>query len=627
VPEWLVGIDADLPPLEGAFEEEADRSSVPEWLADIGEQAAAKAPPSIVPEADEAEADQAPVEEDSGKETSAGEALVEPASEVEAPQEPPVTEEPDRVPEQAAPIEEEEGELPDWLADIGEVDAEQWPADEEEDAVGAASWLDEIEETSVPELEASDELEDEGAAPDWLREAEAEQAEAFQSLEQDQDEPEREVPDWLREDQVEGELSSFDPAAPEQEAEQPSWLDDLRTLAQESPSIQDALILPDQDELPEGEAPDWLEALRSQDLERTRPVEREQEPEPEGVVETSGPLIGLRNVLNPEPLLAILPKAAYKPVSPIPPAHQAEAEQLEVVLATPEAYVGPAPRSPGRQILDSLGRWGLYLAVVVVMMFAPLQSWIRVPDAPGPQSFYNRIEGAPAGGIALLVIDYDTSLDGELTPLARAVIWHLFQNQVNIAAVSTTPQGPALANGLFGERPEAVPGQNYVNLGYLPAHPAALHAFMANPLSGAALYQPPPEMTAGGFAERITDWNSFDLIVLVSGDQVGVRWWIEQVGSQGQADIVAGVSAAIAPYIRPYYDEAGTGQITGILPGVAAVSQYEDIAGAGFVPSARENFVVQANVQLLLVGVVLLCGIRSLLDLVARRRDRGGGKA
>jgi len=130
--------------------------------------------------------------------------------------------------------------------------------------------------------------------------------------------------------------------------------------------------------------------------------------------------------------------------------------------------------------------------------------------------------------------------------------------------VSTTPQDPFIVDALFAERPEAAQGRNYVNLGYLPAHPAALHAFMANPLAGASLFSA-LDPDSGGFAQGIVDWDSFDLVIVVSGDQTDVRWWVEQVGIQGETDLVAATSAAISPYVRPYYEVAGQAAGSGQL--------------------------------------------------------------
>jgi hypothetical protein len=105
-----------------------------------------------------------------------------------------------------------------------------------------------------------------------------------------------------------------------------------------------------------------------------------------------------------------------------------------------------------------------------------------------------------------------------------------------------------------------------------------------------------------------------------------VRWWVEQSVVRDGPGTIAGVSSAIAPYVQPYYGDAGKGQIKGLLVGLAATSQYEELIGAGFMPRARENYIVQANVQILLAGVVLVVGIGSIIRrVIGRRAQRGQG--
>jgi hypothetical protein len=199
----------------------------------------------------------------------------------------------------------------------------------------------------------------------------------------------------------------------------------------------------------------------------------------------------------------------------------------------------------------------------------------------------------------------------------RAVLWHLLQKGLGVVTVSHTSQGAAIVEDLFqSESPRLqgetyVPGEHYLNLGYLPAHPASMQAFMANPLGGVALWgtaELDPSQTTLG--QRVTRFEDFSLVVLVSGNQDHVRWWIEQVGNR-PIELVAGASASIGPYILPYYDVAGDGQLGGMLVGLAGAAEYERLVGAG--TYARENFVLQASAQILLVVIVLVSGISVMI--------------
>jgi len=190
---------------------------------------------------------------------------------------------------------------------------------------------------------------------------------------------------------------------------------------------------------------------------------------------------------------------------------------------------------------------------------------------------------------------------------------HLLQKNLGIVTVSFTPQGLTLARDLFLAKATAIEGRQYVNLGYLPPHPASIQAFIDNPFGGAVLWETTSNAAQTSLGQRVRQFDDLDLIVMVSGDQDHVRWWVEQVGSQKSIKIIAGVSAAIAPYIQPYYAEKERGQIKGMLVGLAAVPQYEDLTGTGVRPSAWENYIVQVNAQLLLVAFVLLGAISSLI--------------
>jgi hypothetical protein len=122
---------------------------------------------------------------------------------------------------------------------------------------------------------------------------------------------------------------------------------------------------------------------------------------------------------------------------------------------------------------------------------------------------------------------------------------------------------------------------------------------------------------------RIQQLTDVDLMVAVSGDREHIRWWIELVAARTEVDLLVGVTAAAAPYLQPYYGETGSGQIEGMLTGLGATAQYESSIGAQFVPSARANYVVQANVLVLLFLAVLGSGIASFV--VGLRRRGGAG--
>jgi hypothetical protein len=188
-----------------------------------------------------------------------------------------------------------------------------------------------------------------------------------------------------------------------------------------------------------------------------------------------------------------------------------------------------------------------------------------------------------------------------------------------VVVVSHTPQGPAIVQDLLESRalwaygPAPVAGEQVLNLGYLPPHPASMQAFMANPMGGAALWGEGERAQDTSLGSEITGFGDLDAIVLVSASQEQTRWWIEQ--TQRAAPTLAAVSASVAPTLLPYYDSTGGAQLGGMLVGLAGAAEYERLCRAGFVPNARQNMILQGSAQMLLAAIVLVSGI----SLVVRR--------
>jgi len=594
LPDWLRDLgEATAEPQPGAEQE----AGVADWLA----EQEMTAPP--------AETAAAPAEEElSDWLSDRGEATGEPQP--DADQEAGVVDWLAGEEMTALSVEPADEETPDWLRDLNMVIDDQRPDTDRE--IGIVREAGQVEPTSVETVAGPGEVENgDEEMPDWLRGLAIDEGEPEPDLPSDAGAL---IPDWLS-----IETPSTSDAAPESQDEEepggpapavPDWMEGIYAPQEEAPTGEEALSLPPPDQWGEGAVPEWLTALQDEGAAPTR-----QGP----AVETSGPLAGLSGVLSPEPILANFPRSAFQPIPSVPDAHQAEAELVERALETPASRRIQVSRSAGREILNSLGRWVIYGLLLAAVLIAPLRSCVRLPDFGETRTFYNAIEGLPSGSAVLVVFDYDASLDGTLTPQARAILWHLQHRDLGIVLLSLTPQGAAIAEDLIAERERMVAGRDYVDLGYLPPHPASLLAFMSNPLGGAARFGTTEDPAETILGREVRTFADLDMIVTITGDRDHVRWWIEQVRSRVEIDLLAAVPAAITPYVEPYYSELGTGQIVGILGGLGPTAQYEELIGADFVPSARLSYIVETNALLLFTCVVLVSGLGSLLGSLSRR--------
>ncbi|MFQ6059208.1 MAG: hypothetical protein ACE5MB_10070 [Anaerolineae bacterium] len=291
-------------------------------------------------------------------------------------------------------------------------------------------------------------------------------------------------------------------------------------------------------------------------------------------------LAGLEGTLPTAPIIA-----QPHPIPPGPPptplAEMEGARLFEEILVSRPVAEAPAEEDRWSRVWRWLRRRLTYLlvavAIIVPFLIGGAWSGINLPVTPTARGFYEAVEALPEGAAVLVAYDYDPGTVGELGPQALAITHHLMSHHLRILALSLVPQGPALAQETFQRvapaHPEYRYGRNYINLGYLAGQEAALRAFAQDPLGVVgkdyATHDPLTDFAAVDGVEGIED---LALIVELAGSQEPLRWWIEQVGSRYDVAMVAGVTAAAEPQVRPYHQ---SGQLRGLISGLPGAAQYE----------------------------------------------------
>jgi hypothetical protein len=151
--------------------------------------------------------------------------------------------------------------------------------------------------------------------------------------------------------------------------------------------------------------------------------------------------------------------------------------------------------------------------------------------------------------------------------------------------VSLMPEGAGLAQQLLEEVLDQYDdyqvGQNYVNLGYLPGEAVGIRSFLPQRFRGESFDGAVEEEFGklqdapifGGDADFAL--SKVSLLVVLTNRADDLRWWIEQTAIlEEDLPLVAGVSAAIEPQVRPYYDMESP-QIKGLVVGLAGAVDYE----------------------------------------------------
>jgi hypothetical protein len=612
VPDWL----AELSPAEG----EAAEAEVPDWLAELApaeaEAEEAEAPDwlaELAPAEGEAEEAEAPdwLAELAPAEGEAAEAEVPDWLAELAPAEAEAAEAevPDWLAELApAEAEAEEAEAPDWLAELAPAEAEaaeaevpDWlaelaPAEAEAAEAEVPDWLAEL---APAEAEAVEPLPEEAEVPDWLAELVPAEGEPVTPPP-----PEAEMPDWLarlvapEEAETPVPLAAAEPAEPEV----PEWMAEMAP-AEEEPTapppapVPDWLMeaapaapveagpTPEESGLAQAEIPDWLQAMQ--------PAIVPTPPEEEVEVETRGWLAGIAGVIQPASFVAAPASVPAVPERPSAEATLARARLWQELIArSAQPVPRKLPQAHVPSARDRVERWLVY-AVLVLAVFVPILAGIDLStvlsldepltlEAGAAFDVINQTvaEGAPV----LVAFDYAPAYVGELNLQAEALLHHLAQRRARIMAISLTSEGAGLAQGLFDDvlsEKDYQAGRDYVNLGYLPGEAVGIRSleflprqFQGEAFDGQDLKDAPVFGGETGFS-----LSKVSLIVVLTGDANDLRWWVEQTtllekDLKIELPLVAAVSAAIEPLVRPYYDMASR-QIDGLVVGLAGAVDYE----------------------------------------------------
>ncbi len=612
VPEWLASLrreepfsfeaaEEEVPPPEGQPVEPVQE---PDWLAALrstGEQGPVALEQGVV----DAEEKEIP---DWLAELRVSQAPVETPSAV-APAEVPGVIKPEP---EAGPVEYPAGELE--IEFLGSEQAELPVIEEREElapeGTGALDWLTELEAEAAGELvEEVPVVEEEGAPameelPDWLREL-----------------PPVQIPESERETVETARLPEWMLLPSAEEGEVPAPVGKI-----EEPGEIEEALLPEETLAP-AEVPDWL--LKLKPGEEPAGVRREEPAEAEDVL---AGIPGLLPVAEEELEREEEPIAALRSRIGVPQVTDLEGAKLFKEIA---AERQPEPvQEAGKQVQTEVRRrravetlaWGFIFIVLIIAIALALMAVlnrvgnllggtefreffgsVRVIDPAPVNTFRSQVTRLAPGAVVIVSFEYSPATEAEMDPLAQVIVRDLLETQARVIGTSLRPQGAALAQRMFERFEEDYPyGQQTINLGYLPGQTMGVRNLAF--LSSASLFQ-----TEAATLQQNPAWQDVNtlqdvaLIVVVADSPLPVRWWVEQMGpgTPGDRPLVAAVSAAADPSVRPYYNQLDpqSGQLLGLLSGVRDGAAYENRLGEP--GRAVQSLAAQSVAHLGLVAISL----------------------
>lgn len=177
------------------------------------------------------------------------------------------------------------------------------------------------------------------------------------------------------------------------------------------------------------------------------------------------------------------------------------------------------------------------LAVLCVAIVVPLGGALTMaqPDSAAADGFVGALDDLDDRSRVLVAFDADLGTYAEIRPTVRAVLDDLTDRGVDLVTVSLTPEGRALA---VAERSRLADG---VEIGFVPGAEAAL-VRIAGALSG-----------SGELAAERDALRDIDLVLVIGGNDLGPRSWVEQVAPRVESLPIAGISPTVLlPEVAPY---------------------------------------------------------------------------
>jgi len=266
--------------------------------------------------------------------------------------------------------------------------------------------------------------------------------------------------------------------------------------------------------------------------------------------------------------------------------------------------------------LESLDRRWIFLAVgllVLVPLIWPMPLPISV--SARVRAYADAIDALPDGSPVLVSCDYDPAAKPELVPMTITTLRHLFAKHCRVIVTVLWNGGP----GIVDQTVRAVAaekgmkyGVDYINLGYKAGNEAVMV------LMGQSIPNTFPRDHSGGdtksfpVMQGIRNYSSFPLLISLSAGYPGTKEYVQQVQGRFHVRMIAGVTAVSAPDFYPYLQ---SGQLEGLLGGMAGAAEYEKMTGV--TGSATKGMDAQSSVHLLVMLCILL---GNLAHWAARRQ-------
>ncbi len=281
--------------------------------------------------------------------------------------------------------------------------------------------------------------------------------------------------------------------------------------------------------------------------------------------------------------------------------------------------------------LRRLDRRWIFLSMLLAVAI-PQLTQARVPEKPTPlvMAVFDKIESLPDGSLVLISFDYGPSAQGELAPMATALMRHCCLKRHKLVLMTLWPDGKPLVERAinqvlvdefadFGFKY----GVDYVNLGYKPGKEVVIKTIANSFRTEFPTDDGDRKLDDLPLTADLTSLADMDLLVSISAGFPGLKEWVQYASSPLKIPLAVGATAVQAPQAYPYIP----GQLLGILAAIKGAAEYEVALGEVY-PKYSEpkmqdgvrRMAPQLWAHLLIIGLIVLGNIAAFSERFERPR-------
>lgn len=261
--------------------------------------------------------------------------------------------------------------------------------------------------------------------------------------------------------------------------------------------------------------------------------------------------------------------------------------------------------------LDRRVIYTIVALLVILPLIKPLAMPINV--TPEVQSFFDAIDGLPAGSHIVISGDYGPSSKPELQPMLSALLAHCFTKNHKVHLLTLWPDGPSLLQTAVEAEAKLAGKQNGTDYCFLGYKAGTLAVILGMNSSVPSTFptdfygKPTAQMPIYSSKKSIPE---FDFIIDIAAGQ-SVETWLAYGSEQTGKPLAISVTAVSAAQYYPYLQG---NQIVGLAGGMKGSAEYEVLYRSKYAQSllpgdATKGMDAQSAVHLFIVLSIILANI------------------